>query len=241
MSVWRLPPILIVHLKRFQYDRDTRRKLRHHVVFPVQGLDLSAVVMGNKHNGKQRHQRQRKYKDNNHDNSCDKHDTSFVSDVTNGCTDNDNPYIDSTCCSNKSNHGGEDHNENELYDLYGIVHHLGALHGGHYVTSLRSETDGKWRLFNDAQITEISENDIVDSSAYILFYIRRDVKGMQLDNVWNKNDWKRKCQHVNGDRQGIHEPEIQENNCNNNESDTMTVTEEDIENIIRQRDRCCIR
>ena len=39
-----------------------------------------------------------------------------------------------------------------LYDLYGVIHHQGALSGGHYVASLRSELDGQWRLFNDAQI-----------------------------------------------------------------------------------------
>merc|ERR1711970_1342023 len=63
-----------------------------------------------------------------------------------------------------------------LYDLYGVVHHQGALSGGHYVASLKSEKDGQWRLYNDAQIYEIHSRDVVDASAYILFYIRRDVK-----------------------------------------------------------------
>ena len=78
--------------------------------------------------------------------------------------------------------GGAD---DSLYDLYGVVHHQGAMAGGHYVASLKSETDGKWRLFNDAQIFEVNERDVVDSSAYILFYIRRDVKSATLDEFWD--------------------------------------------------------
>jgi hypothetical protein len=71
-----------------------------------------------------------------------------------------------------------------LYDLYAVVHHQGALSGGHYVASLKSE-DGQWRLFNDAQIYEIHSRDVVDSSAYILFYIRRDVKDAKLQDFWD--------------------------------------------------------
>lgn len=72
-----------------------------------------------------------------------------------------------------------------LYDLYGVVHHQGALSGGHYVASLKSEMDGQWRLFNDAQIYDIHSRDIVDSSAYILFYIRRDAKDAKLEDFWD--------------------------------------------------------
>ena len=72
-----------------------------------------------------------------------------------------------------------------LYDLYGVVHHQGALSTGHYVASLKSEIDGQWRLFNDAQIFEIHPKDVVDSSAYLLFYIRRDVAGQKLSDFWD--------------------------------------------------------
>ena len=44
MSVWRLPPILIIHLKRFKYHHnpsfgylsDSRVKIDTHVKFPIQ-------------------------------------------------------------------------------------------------------------------------------------------------------------------------------------------------------------
>ena len=44
MSLWRLPPIVIIHLKRFQFTQHMRRKLRDLVVFPIEGLDLSRIV-----------------------------------------------------------------------------------------------------------------------------------------------------------------------------------------------------
>lgn len=75
-----------------------------------------------------------------------------------------------------------------LYDLYGVVHHQGALSGGHYVASLKSELDGQWRLFNDAQIYEIHSRDVVDTSAYILFYIRRDAKEAKLGDFWEARE-----------------------------------------------------
>jgi hypothetical protein len=66
-----------------------------------------------------------------------------------------------------------------------VIHHQWALSGGHYVASLKSELDGQWRLFNDAQIYEIHDRDVVDSSAYILFYVRRDVMKTRLSDLWN--------------------------------------------------------
>lgn len=66
--------------------------------------------------------------------------------------------------------------ESFLYDLYAVVNHVGALATGHYFAYIRTETDGKWKCFNDHQCKDIDEKEVVSSSAYILFYIRRDVK-----------------------------------------------------------------
>jgi hypothetical protein len=259
MSVWRLPPILIVHLKRFQYDRDTRRKLRQHVVFPVHGLNLARVMAtkGQQKNVKQANEMKRvekKVNDRLHVIDNDKkefenlNDSGSAVDVAGarnnatdveelndpenseniaganieGLNDSGNSEYVAGTKNNAADINSDSDTEDQLYDLYGIVHHLGALHGGHYVASLRSEIDGKWRLFNDAQITEISEADIVDASAYILFYIRRDVKDMKLEDVWNKTHRTR----VKGQDNSFH--------------DDSGVTEEDIQKIIRQRDRCII-
>jgi len=102
------------------------------------------------------------------------------------CEDVENVATEKVEEEDASSHMNDDDGRSEkLYDLYGVVHHQGALSGGHYVASLKSEIDGQWRLFNDAQIYEIHNRDVVDASAYILFYIRRDVAKQELSDFWD--------------------------------------------------------
>jgi len=165
MSLWRLPPVMILHLKRFQFNQQIKRKLRDYVHFPVEGLDFSGVVS---------------------------------TDIKDGTGANDGGSSDASGIES-------------LYDLYAVIHHQGALSGGHYVASLKSEIDGKWRLFNDAQIYEVSSADVVDASAYILFYVRRDVKNANLEDFWDTKP-----------REG------------------EGMTEEEVEKMMKQRERCVI-
>ncbi|CAJ1945668.1 unnamed protein product [Cylindrotheca closterium] len=158
MSLWRTPPVVIIQLKRFQFTQFMRRKLRDFVHFPVEGLDLSRIMAGD----------------------VDERSTTRNTNETKS----DEPQVTSKDSDTSPMH--EDNGRAEmLYDLYGVVHHQGALSGGHYVASLKSDLDGQWRLFNDAQVYEIHSSDVVDSSAYILFYIRRDVKNMKLSDFWD--------------------------------------------------------
>ena len=165
MSLWRLPPVVIIHLKRFQFTQHTRRKLRDLVNFPIEGLDLSRIMAS----------------------ESSQHHSSAANVVINGKSN------DAAVTEEHDSNDGEQEDASSpvpskdgmLYDLYGVVHHQGALSGGHYVASLKSEIDGQWRLFNDAQIYDIHSRDIVDSSAYILFYIRRDAKDAKLEDFWD--------------------------------------------------------
>lgn len=46
-DLWKLPPILIVHLKRFHFTRrGTRRKITSPIRFPLTNLDLSSFMVG---------------------------------------------------------------------------------------------------------------------------------------------------------------------------------------------------
>jgi ubiquitin C-terminal hydrolase len=179
MTLWRLPPVLIIHLKRFQFTQTMRRKLRDLVLFPLEGLDLSRIMALDGGD------------------VCrvvpDANSTKETSPLKkpqqeNGVAGNSKQTTTESGAASASEADGikDDKGRSEmLYDLYGVVHHQGALSGGHYVASLKSELDGQWRLFNDAQIYEIHARDVVDSSAYILFYIRRDMIGKKLSDVWN--------------------------------------------------------
>jgi ubiquitin C-terminal hydrolase len=44
LDLWRLPEILIIHLKRFSYSRYTKNKLETSVDFPIHDLDLSRYI-----------------------------------------------------------------------------------------------------------------------------------------------------------------------------------------------------
>ncbi|KAJ2609628.1 hypothetical protein H4S08_003960 [Coemansia sp. RSA 1365] len=45
-DLWRVPEILVVHLKRFEHSRAWRDKIDAFVDFPLRGLDLSRTVVG---------------------------------------------------------------------------------------------------------------------------------------------------------------------------------------------------
>ena len=59
------------------------------------------------------------------------------------------------------------------YDLYGVVNHFGSLNGGHYTAHCKNP-DGNWYNFNDYSVSGAPANSIVSSSAYVLFYRRRE-------------------------------------------------------------------
>ncbi|OCT86909.1 ubiquitin carboxyl-terminal hydrolase 8 isoform X2 [Xenopus laevis] len=48
IEIWKLPPILLVHLKRFSFEGRWRQKLQSYVDFPLECLDLSPYVIGPK-------------------------------------------------------------------------------------------------------------------------------------------------------------------------------------------------
>mmetsp|Transcript_3570 Transcript_3570/g.4428 ORF Transcript_3570/g.4428 Transcript_3570/m.4428 type:complete len:199 (+) Transcript_3570:1512-2108(+) len=197
MSLWRLPPVMIIHLKRFQFTQHMRRKLRDLVMFPLEGLDFSRIIASSDCDTKQDARANGK----------------IEVDVNGEARSSDQIENDVQKDTEKkaSLKNGDDGRSESLYDLYGVVHHQGALSGGHYVASLKSELDGKWRLFNDAQIYDISSRDVVDPSAYILFYIRRDVKNATLEDFWDVST-----------REG------------------EGMTEEEVEKMMKSRERCII-
>jgi len=164
MSLWRLPPVIVIHLKRFQYQQNLRRKLRDLVEFPVEGLDLSRIMAS--------------------DSGGSPPPSLVVAEGKEGLKMNGPDSISEEGSPPSDGTIKGKGRDEMLYDLYGVVHHQGALSGGHYVASLKSELDGQWRLFNDAQIYEIHSRDVVDASAYLLFYIRRDAAKANLSDFW---------------------------------------------------------
>ncbi|EAY17716.1 Clan CA, family C19, ubiquitin hydrolase-like cysteine peptidase [Trichomonas vaginalis G3] len=75
---------------------------------------------------------------------------------------------------------------NSKYKLCGVIVHMGTAEFGHYVSYVRDRFTQKWTYFNDDQVSEISENDVLQTSygsntrsAYLLFY---DKEGIEYEN-----------------------------------------------------------
>ncbi|KDD74613.1 hypothetical protein H632_c1183p0, partial [Helicosporidium sp. ATCC 50920] len=68
------------------------------------------------------------------------------------------------------------------YDLYAVSNHYGSLAGGHYTAACRvpgglgAAPGEAWYSFNDEIVTRVTPEQVVSPSAYMLFYVRRDVQ-----------------------------------------------------------------
>ena len=66
---------------------------------------------------------------------------------------------------------GENTND-AVYDLFAISQHFGNLSSGHYTSLCKNK--GKWIEFDDGTINKAEEKDVVNISAYLLFYTKRN-------------------------------------------------------------------
>ena len=75
--------------------------------------------------------------------------------------------------------------ESMIYDCYAVSNHMGGTGGGHYTAYAKNPITDKWHEFDDSGVAEIDDSrarqEVVSSSAYNLFYRRRDwhAKNMQ--------------------------------------------------------------
>lgn len=56
-----------------------------------------------------------------------------------------------------------------VYELYGVIMHMGNVFSGHYVCNVRNDA-GEWFQFNDASVTPVKDDDVVNQHAYCFFY-----------------------------------------------------------------------
>ena len=60
-----------------------------------------------------------------------------------------------------------------LYDLFALVRHIGGTSGGHYISIAKNHNTSKWFEFDDRIVSEVSEDRVAKTEAYVLFYRRR--------------------------------------------------------------------
>uniref|UniRef100_A0A915ICD2 ubiquitinyl hydrolase 1 n=1 Tax=Romanomermis culicivorax TaxID=13658 RepID=A0A915ICD2_ROMCU len=187
LDIWRLPPILIVHFKRFQYVNEKWVKSCKMVNFPRKDFNPSKYLAINdcdkrkifsnlteatvtKQNGFS------KNSDYMTDNAAtvDERDFKLEAEVNEAAVDVPDTFEKFLSCGQHSHRLLDDTvNSDELkYDLYAVACHAGMLGAGHYVAYARNINE-KWYLYNDSSCKQIDPNDIDGSLAYILFYERR--------------------------------------------------------------------
>ena len=134
LDIWRLPDILVLHVKRFIYTMYVRGKLNNPMVYPLNNLDMSTVLGRREADG---------------------------------------------------------FRDRELYNLYGVVHHMGSMGGGHYIATCKNastkeaDTREAWFEYNDSRVEPISKDDVVRSSGYLLFYHRKQLSAHNIINLSN--------------------------------------------------------
>lgn len=70
------------------------------------------------------------------------------------------------------------------YDLCGVINHYGSLTYGHYVSNVKNPYNHRWYKYDDHYRHEIQESQISKESAYILFYIRKDIHNKGLNDIF---------------------------------------------------------
>eukprot|EP00903_Cladosiphon_okamuranus_P012270 g11508.t1 len=170
LEFWRLPPVLIIHLKRFSYDTyggwaASREKIEDFVTFPVRGLDMQHLereVQARAANAP---------KEEFPSPACsggpevDQHqeEQTLKAAAPSFTTQPGRPEQQPTTSSTPA-----------VYDLWGVVNHYGGLGGGHYTAYALNVIDKRWYEFSDDRVSVVdNEADLVTSAAYVLFYSRR--------------------------------------------------------------------
>ncbi|XP_063962106.1 ubiquitin carboxyl-terminal hydrolase 31-like [Lytechinus pictus] len=149
LTLWSLPEVLILHLKRFKQVGAARTKLSTQVDFPIHNLNMGQYI-----------------------------DYRRMSQglPTNG--NSQAALLNSlTAWSPWKQQGGRRRSStlmgDNVYDLYAVCNHSGSLTGGHYTAYCKNSLDGQWYHFDDAKVVPVPEERLVNKGAYMLFYRRR--------------------------------------------------------------------
>ena len=60
-----------------------------------------------------------------------------------------------------------------MYELYAVGNHMGNLNSGHY-TCFTKSLSGKWLHYDDDNVSEIQESDVITPMSYCLFYRKKN-------------------------------------------------------------------
>jgi hypothetical protein len=156
LSFRRLPLVLCFHVKRFEHAGAAQRprKLDVPLSFPLHGLDMAPFTTSHMLRGVARAPH------------CK------PTPAANGST-----AAPAAAAGEGEPGAGEASSfaESCLYELFGVVSHMGDMSSGHYVSYIKC--DGSWYLINDPWVVAVSETDVAQVQAYMLFYAQEQLFG----------------------------------------------------------------
>lgn len=161
LSLWSLPEIFIIHLKRFKQDASQRYKLNTLVMFPVTGLDMS------------RHVQRPTAAAATPGSWSDSGSMATSPGVGSPHSRTSSTSSVSAWLTWKPGRKVPDSANDYVYDLYAVCNHYGNMQGGHYTAFCKNAATNHWYSFNDSKATEMREEEVVTRAAYLLFYQRR--------------------------------------------------------------------
>lgn len=189
LQIWRLPPILIIHLKRFDRATCMDKWVKTHKVvnFPFDGFDPTAYLAAVPQQTILRH-RQLQLSSSSSNDSNVAHGQLDAQQVVQLSKKNARERLESTSLQRtpiQDEHLHDFHQHHLLpgqdafdlrYKLYAVVSHSGMMTGGHYV-SYAHNPNGHWYCYNDSACREVAldhlQSSIDPSAAYLLFYERK--------------------------------------------------------------------
>uniref|UniRef100_A0A7G3B1T1 Ubiquitin carboxyl-terminal hydrolase 47 n=1 Tax=Lutzomyia longipalpis TaxID=7200 RepID=A0A7G3B1T1_LUTLO len=238
----KFPYILTLHLKRFDFDYQTMRriKLNDKVTFP-QTLNLNNLVNTSNPGfgtAAETEAMTTKMSDDcstvttDSGSALEEESCSATTTITNNepDTQEDDEGIDmSTSTDHKTN---TSHASGPfIYELFSIMIHSGSASGGHYYAYIKDFDSGEWYCFNDQTVTSITQEDIQKSfgggralysgvysssiNAYMLMY--RRIEPQRNTSVMSKDDFP---QHI---KELAERLEKQQMDPDRNSADTMKV------------------
>ncbi|KAF9417462.1 hypothetical protein HW555_005465 [Spodoptera exigua] len=209
LQIWRLPPILIVHLKRFQYVNNKWIKSQKVVNFPFQDFDPTAYLASVPQETILRHteilnskRRSSVFVDDTISESDSENEESNVqqkvqrpkverkrrsSVETKGRERLEStslvttPVTDDNLIDYHGHHLVAEQDPFELkYRLYAVVSHSGQMSGGHYVAYARNPS-GAWLCYNDSSCRELPPAPAppIDPASAYLLFYER--QGLDYD------------------------------------------------------------